>query len=139
MATYRVLDGSMACVTTGGDLAAVTEVLSGTLNVVGSPIEDTAAGDAWRTRKPGLKDWNANVTFHNDPADTKQIDLWESLNNDELVDCTFIVRTSAAAAVVTYAGTGLVDNISAPFVGLDGTAQITFNILGSGALTDTVA
>ena len=136
MATYRLLDGTVKCITSPGAEVAVTEVLSGTLNVVGSPIEDTAAGDAWRTRKPGLKDWNANVTCHNDPADAAQVDLWESLNNDEPLLCEFIVQNDTPAVVRTYSGTGLVDNIGAPFVGLDGTAQITFNILGSSVLVD---
>ena len=68
MATYGPFKNAMFEIN-GTDLSDHVESL--TLNYSAEMLDSTAMGDTTRVRKGGLKDWSADVNFHQDLAATE--------------------------------------------------------------------
>lgn len=136
MATYRGMDGTVKAVATGGTPStALGEMTGYTLNITTTLLEDTAAGDASRTRKAGLKDWSASVELHFDPDDA----IADLLVEGAAVKCEFEVNeTDGSTEQANWSGECLVESISISSA-IDGLVTYSANLQGNGTLTRTDA
>lgn len=114
----------------GGVPAKAADIQSWSLDVGADALDVTGFDDAgWRTFVAGLKQWSATIEAKWNYTDANQRDFWDNLGAS--VDLQLFVDE---ASNKRFSGTGIVTGVS-PSVSVDGTADVTFTVQGSGALT----
>ena len=114
----------------GGTPAEAADIQSWSLDVSADALDVTAFDDnGWRTFVAGLKGWTATVEAKWNYADANQKDFWDNLGAS--VDLKLYIDE---ANTKYFSGTGIVTGVS-PSVSVDGTADVTFTIQGTGSLT----
>lgn len=142
MATF-VWDNAYFAIQKGSSSAVdlSDHVTEATLTVTPEILDETAHGDSWRTRKAGLKDWNATVTVHQDFAASKTDSVIYSYMTSAQYSSTITIylRESKSASVAatnpSYNGPVLIESFT-PFSGTVGElATATISMQGNGAIT----
>ena len=128
MATYRGQDGVFQAITSGGTLAAVSNLKSWEISEEAESIETTAMGDTSKTFVAGIKGWTASCEVLFDLGNATQADLVVG----ETVDVKIWPNTTSQAE--SYAGTAIVTSTSqSGAIGDIVTSSIS--VQGTGALT----
>jgi len=111
---------------------AVAEIRSYTINETGETIEDTSMGDTSRTFKAGLKTFTASVEVFWDETDTTgqgALDVGSEVTLN-------VYPEGDASGDTYYSGTSIVTGktVTGSF---DGMVEASFELQGTGALTET--
>lgn len=112
---------------------AVAEIRSFTINETGETIEDTSMGDTSRTFKAGLKTFTASVEVFWDETDTNG---QGALDVGSTVTLNVYPEGSDVTGDLYYSGSTIVTGktITSSF---DGMVEASFELQGTGALTET--
>lgn len=107
-----------------------------TLNYSAEMLDDTAMGDTTRSRKGGLKDWNASVEFYADEASAKvQATLFPKVGTTGTLIVRPVNTGGVSATNPNYTGTGILESLP-PVTGAVGDLQMApASILAAGALS----
>lgn len=131
MATFAFTDASV--VINSVDLS--DHVRSVTINVEAEDLEDTAMGDAFRSRIGGLKDWSVDIEFNQDFA-SSEVDatIWPLLGTTT----TITIRPTSSPVGPTnpsYSGSVLVSEYNPLDGSVGDLATTSVSWPGAGALT----
>lgn len=111
---------------------AVAEIRSFTINETGETIEDTSMGDTSRTFKAGLKTFTASVEVFFDETDTTgqgALDVGSEV--------TLNVYPEGDASGDTYFSGSTIVTGKTVTSSFDGMVEASFELQGTGALTET--
>ena len=111
---------------------AVAEIRSFTINETGETIEDTSMGDTSRTFKVGLKTFTASVEVFFDETDTTgqgALDVGSEV--------TLNVYPEGDASGDTYFSGSTIVTGKTVTSSFDGMVEASFELQGTGALTET--
>lgn len=127
MATHTGSEGTLKV-----GSSAVAEIRSYTINETGETIEDTSMGDTSRTFKAGLKTFTASVEVFWDETDTTgqgALDVGSEVTLN-------VYPEGDASGDTYYSGTSIVTGktVTGSF---DGMVEASFELQGTGALTET--
>lgn len=115
---------------TGGTPAEAGDVQSWSLDVGADALDVTAFDDnGWRAFVAGLKGYTGSVEAKWNYADANQKDFWDNFGAS--IDFKFYLDE---ANTKYFSGTAIVTGVN-PKVSVDGTADVTFNLQGTGSLT----
>lgn len=127
MATHTGSEGTLKV-----GSSAVAEIRSYTINETGETIEDTSMGDTSRTFKAGLKTFTASVEVFWDETDTAgqgALDVGSEVTLN-------VYPEGDTSGDTYYSGTSIVTGktVTGSF---DGMVEASFELQGTGALTET--
>ncbi len=127
MATHTGSEGTLKV-----GSSAVAEIRSYTINETGETIEDTSMGDTSRTFKAGLKTFTASVEVFWDETDTTgqgALDVGSEVTLN-------VYPEGDTSGDTYYSGTSIVTGktVTGSF---DGMVEASFELQGTGALTET--
>lgn len=136
MASFVLLDASL--VINSIDLS--DHVVSLTLTINDEVQDDTAMGDTYRSRLPGLNDWSADVTLLQDFASASvDATLQPLIGAAAFVVVILPTSDSASPTNPSYTGNALLENYPAIGGTVGETAQVSFTLRGAGTLVRATA
>lgn len=123
-------NGAVYIDATGGTPAEAADVQSWSLDIGADALDVTAFDDSgWRTFVAGLKGYTGSIEAKWNYSDANQKDFWDNFGAS--IDFKLYLDE---ANTKYFSGTAIVTGVN-PKVSVDGTADVTYNIQGTGALT----
>ena len=122
--------GSEGIVKVGANVVA--EVRSWTLNETANVIDDTELADAWKTKKPGTKEWSGSVDVFWDETDT----LGQGALDTGVEVTLNLYPEGDITADTFYTGLAIITGINRS-AAIDGMVEAAITFEGNGALTES--
>ena len=123
-------NGSVYVSASGGTPAEALDVQDWSLDISADALDVTAfTDDGWKAFLGGLKGYTGSVTAKWNHADTNQAAFFDNLGSS--IDFKFYLDE---ANTKYFSGTAIVTAVN-PKVSVSGTADVTYNIQGTEAIT----
>ena len=122
--------GTVYVAASGGTPAEALDVQDWSLTISADSLDTTSFTDSgWKTFLGGLKGYTGSVTAKWNHADTNQAVFFDNLGSS--IDFKFYLDE---ANTKYFSGTAIVTSVD-PKVSVSGTADVTFNLQGTGSIT----